>query len=101
MPSATESPFSVADFFARGLRLLEVAQGVAEALERDRNADSGFRRVENDEHRGRAFFHLGDDVVLEDDLGDAAASAAFEKRGVADILAVDLEAEACRQEHAE
>src|SRR5262245_42799643 len=100
MPSATESPFSVADFFAARLRLLEVAQGVAEALERDRNADAGFRRIKNDEHRGCALFHLGDDVVLEHDLGDATASAAFEERGVADILAVDLEAQSRRQEHA-
>ena len=45
--------------------------------------------------------HLVDHLVLQHDLGDAAALAAFEEGRVADVLAVDLEPEPGGQQHAE
>ena len=48
-----------------------------------------------------AALHLVDHLVLEHHLGDAAALAAFEERCVAHVLAIDLEAQPGRQQHAE
>jgi hypothetical protein len=102
MFSAAESPFSVADFFAfcEGC-LFQVGERVPETLQAHRDADASLGRVEDDEHGGAAVLHLIDDFVLQHHLCHAAALAAFEERRVADVLAVDLEAEAGRQQHAE
>src|SRR5262245_19159461 len=88
---------TVDPFFA----LFQIRQRVAEALQADRDANAGFRRIEDDEHGGASAHHLLDHLVLQHHLGYAALLAAFEERRVADILVIDLESKAGGQEHAE
>src|SRR5262249_6970524 len=78
----------------------ESGHSVGEAGQRYRDADAGLRRLEDDEGRGMPLVELGEQVFVDLDLGNAAVAGAADVGGIADVLAVDLEPEAGRQEDA-
>src|SRR6187401_3744531 len=83
----------------RDLRELVVA--FAEAGEAHWEADSLFRRLEDDEGRGLAAAQLLDQLVVHDHFRDAAVWQAADEARAADIGLIDLEPEARWQQHAE
>src|SRR4051795_5578725 len=81
------------------LRQLVIA--LAEPVQAEREADAFFRGLEDDEGRGLGSAELAEQLVVHDDLGDAAIGQAADKAGTAYVLVVELEAEAGGQENAE
>lgn len=73
------------------LRQLVVA--LAEPVQAEREADAFFRRLKNDESGGLGAAELAEQLVFEDDLGDAAVGEAADEAGAADVLVVELESE--------
>ena len=80
---------------------MQLGEGFGEAGERDGDADAVFFGLENDEHGGFAGFQFFDEGVLHDDLGVAGEVLAAQERGVADILLVDFQAKAGREQDAD
>ena len=68
-----------------GLR--QLVEAFAETLQRHREANALFRRLEDDEGRGLGGAELAEQLVVHDDLGDAAIGQAADEAGAADVLA--------------
>src|SRR5690606_15215387 len=81
--------------------LRQCREPLAKTLEIDRNADAFLGRLEDDEGRRLAGGERVDQRLFQDDLRVAAVLEATHEIGAANILAVDIEAEAVGQEHAE
>src|SRR5215475_12292384 len=81
--------------------LLQRDQGLVEAGERDWNADAGLLRLKDNEDGGLTRLQLFDQRIFQHHLSVAGEGMAAHERRVPDILVVDLEAQARRQQHAE
>ena len=81
--------------------LLQFNQGFLESAERDRNADPRFLRLEDDENGGLAVFELLDQRILHHHLRVSCERMAAHKRRVPNILVIDLQTEARRQQNAQ
>src|SRR5437764_3028026 len=81
-----------------GFPLRQLVVTFAESLQAHREADSLLRRLENDEGRSLPGAQLLDQIVVHDHFGHAAARQAAHETGAADILIVDLETKAGRQQ---
>src|SRR6202034_4828944 len=66
-----------------------------------RETDAFFRRLENDEGRGLPGAQLAYELVVHDHFGDAAVRQAAHEPRAADVVIIDFEPEAGRQEHPE
>lgn len=79
----------------------ELGEAVGKAIERHRNTDTFFGGFEHDEDRVRAGRQGLDQRVVKHDFGDAPVWQAAHEGNAAHVLAVDIEAQAVGQEHAE
>src|SRR5271156_3643145 len=78
----------------------QLVETLAETLQAHGEADALLGRLEDDESRGLTGAHLLDQLVIHDDLGDAAVGQAAHEAGAADVVVVDLQAEPRGQQHA-
>src|SRR5262249_4991324 len=69
----------------------QLVEALAEALQAHRETDAFLRGLENDEGRGLAGAQLLHQVLVHDDLGDAAVRQAAYETSPPDVRLVDLE----------
>src|SRR3984893_11343835 len=81
-------------------KLWQLVVAFAESLQAHRKADSFLRRLENNEGRSLPAAQLFDQIVVHYHLGHAAARQAAHETGTPDVLIVDLETKAGRQQDA-
>src|SRR5262245_23859039 len=74
--------------------LRQLVEAFAEALEPHREAAALFRRLEDDEGRGRPGAQLLHQILVHHHLGDAAVRQAAHEAGAADVDLIELEPEA-------
>ena len=86
---------------ATWLQLFKGGQGLSKSRKRDRDTDSRLLGLKYNKDSGFAGLQLFDELILDDDLGIAGDVVAPQKRGVADVLIVDLEAESRWQKNAQ
>src|SRR5262249_6757851 len=71
----------------------------SEALEAHGKADALFGRLENEERGGGPGAELFDELVIHDDFRIAALWKTAHKAGAPDVDLIDLEPQACGQQH--
>src|SRR4030088_589950 len=73
---------------------------LAKSVQTEREADALFGGLENDEGRGLGAAQLTQKLIVHHHLRHAAIGQASDKTGAADILIVELQTQAWRQQHA-
>src|SRR5271155_2892203 len=86
---------------ARPSRLRQSFETLLKAIESQGNSSAFLRLLKNRECGIFAIFHLLDELFHHHHFGDAAGRKTAHEAGAADILIVDLESEAGRQEDTE
>src|SRR6266702_744603 len=81
-------------------KLWQLVVALAESLQAHREANAFLRRLENDEGRSLPGAQLLDQIVVHHHFGHAAAGQAADETGTTDVLIVDLETKARRQQDA-
>jgi hypothetical protein len=74
----------------RKAALLQIVQRFPEALERYRNADTGFLGLEDDENGRFAGLQTFYERIIDDDLSVAGKAMATQERRVSNIFVVDF-----------
>src|SRR6266566_1922798 len=80
------------------LSLRQLVVAFAESLQAHREADTFLRRLKNDEGRSLPAAQLFDQIIVHHHFGHAAARQAAHETGATDVLIVDLETKAGRQQ---